>query len=227
MKPGISSYAYGWAVGAGRASDASINARSWGDQVAPHLALDENDLLNRAQQFGLHLVQFGELVPWHEFDAARLQQLKQRAACDGIGLKIGARGLTLDHVVTYARLARKVNAPILRFVIDAPDYPPAPDEVVDVLRATLPHLEGTTPGIENHDRFPARALRDIMEAVDSERVGVCLDTASSLGAGEGTHEVAEVLAPYTVNLHIKDFAIERLPCLMNHRFRTLRRQRNA
>jgi sugar phosphate isomerase/epimerase len=57
-------------------------------------------------------------------------------------------------------------------------------------------------------------LRDMMEAIGSERVGVCLDTANSLGAGEGIREVAQVLAPHTVNLHIKDYTIERLPYLM-------------
>jgi sugar phosphate isomerase/epimerase len=122
--------------------------------------------------------------------------------------------LTFDHVLTYAQLARELNAPILRFVIDAPDYHPAPAQVVAVLRAALPHLKGTTLGIENHDRFPARVLRDMIEDVGSERVGVCLDTANSLGAGEGLHEVVEALAPVTVNLHIKDFHIERLPYLM-------------
>ncbi|HEX8235890.1 MAG TPA: sugar phosphate isomerase/epimerase family protein [Abditibacteriaceae bacterium] len=214
MKLGISSYAYGWAVGAGRASDASINALGWGNQAAPQLALNEIGLLHRAQQFGLNLVQFGDHMPLHEFDDARLQQLKQHAARHDIELEIGARGLTFDHVVTYARLARELNAPLLRFVIDAPNYHPAPDEVPNILRSALPHLEGTTLGIENHDRFPARVLRDMIEAVGSEGVGVCLDTANSLGAGEGIGEVAEVLAPYTVNLHIKDFTIERLPYLM-------------
>jgi sugar phosphate isomerase/epimerase len=214
MKLGISSYAYGWAVGAGRAADASINALGWQSERTPQLALDENRLLDRAQQFGLRLVQFGDHMPLHEFDAARLQQLKERATHDGIELEIGARGLTPDHVVAYARLARELGAPIVRFVIDAPGYHPTPAAVVDVLRAALPHLEGTTLGLENHDRFPARVLRSMIEDVGSERIGVCLDTANSLGAGEGLAEVVDVLAPLTVNLHIKDFTIERLPYLM-------------
>jgi sugar phosphate isomerase/epimerase len=214
MKLGISSYAYGWAVGVGRASDASINALGWQGTSTPQLAVDENGLLDRAQQFGLRLVQFGDHMPLHEFDDTRLQHLKQRAMRDRIELEIGARGLTVEHVTTYARLARELSAPILRFVIDAPSYYPEPDEVVEVLRSALPHLESTTLGIENHDRFPARVLRDMIEAVDSERVGVCLDTANSLGAGEGIREVVEYLAPYTVNLHIKDFTIGRLPYLM-------------
>jgi hypothetical protein len=35
-----------------------------------------------------------------------------------------------------------------------------------------------------------------------------------MGAGEGLEQIVEILAPYTVNLHIKDFGIKRLPHLM-------------
>jgi sugar phosphate isomerase/epimerase len=153
-------------------------------------------------------------LPLIEFDAARIQRLAERAARDGIELEIGGQHLTRENLASFGELARRLRAPILRFVIDAPGYHPAPDEVVQIIRAALPYLEGITLGIENHDRFPARVLRDMIEAVGSESVGVCLDTANSLGAGEGIREVAEVLAPYTVNLHIKDFTVERLPYLM-------------
>ena len=42
-------------------------------------------------------------------------------------------------------------------------------------------------------------------------MGICLDTANSLGAGEGISEVVQLLAPYTVNLHVKDILIKRVP----------------
>jgi hypothetical protein len=35
-----------------------------------------------------------------------------------------------------------------------------------------------------------------------------------MGAGEGLEQIVEILAPYTVNLHIKDFGIRRLSHLM-------------
>ena len=38
--------------------------------------------------------------------------------------------------------------------------------------------------------------------------------ANSLGAGEGIDAVVASLAPFTVNLHIKDFRIERVPSMM-------------
>ena len=48
-----------------------------------------------------------------------------------------------------------------------------------------------------------------MDSIADERVGICLDCVNSLGAGEGLEWVSSVLIPYTVNLHIKDFTIQR------------------
>jgi len=39
-------------------------------------------------------------------------------------------------------------------------------------------------------------------------VGICLDTVNSIGTLETPERVVEMLAPLTVNLHIKDFVIE-------------------
>ena len=64
--------------------------------------------------------------------------------------------------------------------------------------------------IENHDRLSSAVLKQIIESTSAESVGICMDTANSLGAGEGIHEVMETLAPYTVNLHIKDIIIKRI-----------------
>jgi sugar phosphate isomerase/epimerase len=85
--------------------------------------------------------------------------------------------------------------------------------VIHLLQDFLPEFKKNNMvlGIENHDRFKAQELAAIMEGIGSDRVGICLDCVNSMGAGEGLEYVADVLAPYTVNLHIKDFAIHRLP----------------
>jgi sugar phosphate isomerase/epimerase len=54
----------------------------------------------------------------------------------------------------------------------------------------------------------------MIEQAGSERIGICLDTANSLGAGEGLETVLDQLGPLTVNLHVKDFAITRVPSAM-------------
>jgi len=200
MKLGISSYTYSWAVG--------VSGHK------PGQPLDENGLLDKAHEHGVTLLQIGDNLPLHKFDPARLDRLARRAAHEGILLEVGGRRLTLERATEYVAIARRVGAKLIRFVIDDTDYHPEPAGVTSVLREVAPLLRGFTLGVENHDRFPAATLRTMIEAVGSEHIGVCLDTANSLGAGEGIEAVAAVLAPITVNLHMKDYWIERVPHLM-------------
>ena len=200
MKLGLSSYTFPWAIGV--------------PGHEPARPMDEHGLLDKCLEHGVKLLQIGDNLPLHTFDEARLDRLAGRASREGVRIEVGARGLTLEHVARYAALARRLDAMLVRFVIDGPDYHPTPETVIGVLRAAEPLLDGLTLGIENHDRFPAAALRAIIDAHFSDRFGVCLDTANSLGAGEGIAGVAATLAPVTVNLHVKDFAIERVPHLM-------------
>jgi sugar phosphate isomerase/epimerase len=197
MKLGISSYTFGWAVG--------VRGHE------PATPLDEISLLQITSQFGVSLLQIGDNLPLETFDPSRLQNLAREAAKNGIELEVGARNLTIERLYLYCEIYRNVGASLLRFVIDDDDYHPTPEEVTHLLREAAPHLErcGITLGIENHDRFAARVLRDMIVSANSDFIGVCLDTANSLGAGEGLNEIVPLLAPYTVNLHAKDFTIAR------------------
>lgn len=52
-------------------------------------------------------------------------------------------------------------------------------------------------------------LAGMVEQVGSPCLGVCFDPVNSLGRGEGIREVADLLMPHTVNLHLKDFTVIR------------------
>jgi sugar phosphate isomerase/epimerase len=202
MLLGISTYTYGWAVGV--ACD------------RPKIQLDEQGLLDRANEFSVKVVQIGDNWPLHELPHKRLEMLQQRLNGENIKLEIGARGLTDARLQTYIDLADSLNSRLLRFVIDEPGYEPAINDVVALLSNIVPVLERTnvTLGLENHDRLLAREFAYIIERVGSRNVGICLDSVNSMGAGEGLAEVVKTLAPYTVNLHLKDFGIRRLPHFM-------------
>jgi len=206
MQLGISTFTYGWAVGTPKQGVAGNR---------PATPFDEQRLLDRANHLGVHLVQFGDNWPVHELANEQLTTLHNRAEREGIRLEVGARGLTEAHLHRYITLAQRLHSRLLRFVIDAPGYEPSVDEVIAILKAALPTLQraGVTLGLENHDRLLAAEFRAIVEGVASSQVGICLDTANSLGAGEGLAEVVRTLAPYTVNLHLKDVGIRRLPHL--------------
>ncbi len=104
----------------------------------------------------------------------------------------------------------------MRIVIDTADHYPDQEEVVRALRAVAPEFEraGVCIAVENHDRFSASVLADIVRRVESDHIGVCLDTVNSFGALEGPEVVLEILGPYVVNLHIKDFAVFRASHMM-------------
>lgn len=199
---GISTYTYGWAVG------------TPGNR--PENPLDEQRLLDRATAFGVRLVQIGDNLPLHELSTEQLAKFLQRVEKESIIIEIGARGLTELRLEQYVNMAQSLSSRLLRFVIDEPDYEPSVNDIVALLRNAVPVLEGSnlTLGLENHDRLLAREFADIMARVDSQNVGICLDSVNSMGAGEGLAEVVKTLAPHTVNLHLKDFGIRRLPHLM-------------
>src|SRR6185436_18154898 len=167
MKLGISSYTFGWAVGV--------------DGHRPARPLDENGLLDKCGELGVKLLQTGDNLPLHEFDETRLAAFGERAAREGVQLEVGARRLVPERVGEYARIARRLKARLLRFVIDDADFHPKPEDVTAILRECASLLDGLLLGIENHDRFTAATWRDIIERAGCDRMGVCLDTANSLG----------------------------------------------
>ena len=197
MRAGISSFAFGWAV----------------QQDPP---FDEQDLIAFAVRHGVRVVQLGDNLPAHRMEPARFEALLAACRKRGVELELGARGLTEAHLDTYLSLCRRAGARLLRFVADAPGCEPSAADLIALLRAAAPELAsaGVVLGLENHDRFSAATLRHILEEVGDRAVGLCLDTANSLGAGEGLVYVTDLLAPFTVNLHVKDVTIRRVPYQM-------------
>lgn len=198
MQLGISTYSFPWAIGvAGYEPSNPLTARG---------------LLEVAMQSHIHFVQFGDNYPLHHLSPQELTDLKNYADEWNIQIQVGTRGLTMANINTYLSIASFVNSDFLRIVIDDTDYHPLESEVILIIKTLLPQLKfhGVKLAIENHDRFASKTLKKIIEETDPECVGICLDTANSFGAGEGISEVVAYLAPYTFNLHLKDFIIDRV-----------------
>jgi 3-oxoisoapionate decarboxylase len=199
MRLGLSSYTYTWAVGV--------------PGQAPVRPLTAPDLVRRAAAASLGCVQVADNLPLDALADGERRELRTLSAEMAVAVEVGARGLTPDRLERYLDLAVFFRSPILRFVIDGPGHEPTIDEVVGVVAATLPRLReaGVRLAIENHDRLKAAEFREIVLRTDPEWVGICLDSVNSMGAGEGISEVVATLAPHTLNLHVKDFVVERVP----------------
>jgi 3-oxoisoapionate decarboxylase len=195
---GLSSYTYTWSIGVpGSMADKPLSAYG---------------LIDRASRFGLKLVQIADNLPLEELSDDELTNLYRYAAERNVAVEAGSRGLTSEHTVECLLTAEKLHSPILRMVIDRPGFEPDLDNVVSIISGLVPEFRSRKIrlAIENHDRFKAREFEQIIQAVDSEWVGICLDSVNSMGAGEGFDEVSRILVPYTFNLHIKDFTIRRV-----------------
>jgi sugar phosphate isomerase/epimerase len=63
--------------------------------------------------------------------------------------------------------------------------------------------------IENHEKYTTKELKYLIKSINSKYVGICLDAVNSFGALETPKQVIDELAPYVINLHLKDFDIIR------------------
>ena len=199
MQVGLGSYALAWAIGA--------------PGYPPDAPLDVFGFVQTAADLGFERVQIADNLPLHELTSDELDRLKSLTGRLELSVEVGTRGIADGNLERYLGLAAFFNSPVLRVVVDSDEHHPDPDEVVQIVREVLPQFEkaGVTLAVENHDRFTARDLRGIVRTLDNPFVGICLDTVNSFGALEGPQVVLETLGPFVVNLHIKDFTIERLP----------------
>jgi 3-oxoisoapionate decarboxylase len=195
---GIGTYACAWSIGVPGYPD-------------PPQPMDALGFIRHCADLGVGLVQIADNLPLHTLSAAELDAVQAETERLGLAIEVGTRGIATDHLRRYLQLALHLGSPILRVVVDTAHHHPDPPEVIDTLRGILPEFEaaGVVLAIENHDRFQARALAHIIESLGSDYVGVCLDTVNSFGSLEGPEVVVDVLGPYVVNLHIKDFRIQR------------------
>jgi sugar phosphate isomerase/epimerase len=205
MELGIGTYTFPWAIGV----TGYNGSGKWSIE----------DLIAFSSEHQVHHVQIADNLPLHEVDQKRITEYKAIADSFNIRIQVGTRKLEADHIRNYIRICQLLQSPFLRVVIDDREYEPSVEEVINIIRGVLAELKSAqiVLAIENHDRLRARELEKIIESTDSELIGICLDTANSFGAGEGFDHVFEVLAPHTVNLHIKDFRIRRLDHKMGFR----------
>lgn len=66
---------------------------------------------------------------------------------------------------------------------------------------------GCRLAIENHKDWRVPDLLAILQELDSEYVGVCLDTGNSISLLENPMQVVEAYAPYALTTHFKDMAV--------------------
>jgi sugar phosphate isomerase/epimerase len=192
---GIGSYAFRWHVGIG-------------DRV-PASPLRAAELLDRAVELEVGLVQFADNLPLHLLPPDELQALGDKARAHGIALELGMTGCDPALVNIYLELAQKLDVTLLRIAPTAQEASGTDEALANLFRKLVPAAAemGVTLAVENHFHLPSPRLVRMIEAVADPALGVCLDVANSIACREWPEETVRMLAPYAANLHLKDFRI--------------------
>jgi sugar phosphate isomerase/epimerase len=196
MRLGLGSYTWRWGIGIG--------------DRRPVRPLTPADLVVRTAALGVRLLQIADNLPLHMADEATLESLVAAAAQHDVTLELGASGFAPTHLVRYADLAVRLDAKLVRIAPDGADAAKSDAALIADLNAALPAFKaaGAVLAVENHFHIPSPRLVRLIEAVGDPALGVCLDVANSIACEERPVETIALLAPYAVNLHLKDYAIE-------------------
>lgn len=204
MKLGIGSYSFTWAMGVE------------GYDLPPQKLLTALGLIEKASDLGIGLVQICDNPALHLMDKLELEELQRASRKLGVSLEIGTRGISPEHLLKYLDIAKYLDAKIVRTIIQNPDGIPDIKQAAILLKKALPLFAeaGVAIAVENHERHTVAELAWLINSLQSPWIGICLDTVNSFGAIECPEKVIKELAPYTINLHIKDFKVNRVKSQM-------------
>lgn len=193
-KIGLSSYAFFWQLS---------------DKVSEPLSI--HDALRRTAELGVGLFQICDYAPLESMSDDELAAVRRTADSLGITLELGTKGIRPEHLLRFLHIARILGSDLLRTMFNVPGHAPGTDEATAIFTETLPAFEaaGVRIAVETYEQVPTARILDVIRRVDSPYLGICSDPANTVAALEMPREVINAVAPYVLNMHIKDFAFSR------------------
>lgn len=199
---GVCSFAYRWSIGR--------------PYYRPENPLGLIDFIGKMADYGVKAVQICNNVDLHEYDQKQLEEVKTALQERGLVVETGSRGTTVEHFKKHIDVASFLGARVLRVVYDI-DRDKGPEDVARQLDAAvacfkevMPHARkhGVAVALENGYTISIYEVRDVIQRVDDDLFGACLDTLNSVSMVEKAEAVFDVLLPYAKQVHFKDFVIE-------------------
>ncbi len=194
MSIGLGTYAFFW---------------QWHPSAAEPLDLEA--MLERTAASGVDRFQICDYPEIESWDDVRLDAVRRTAEDLGIQLELGTRGISGPHLDRYLHLAQRLDVTLVRSMLNAGDHRPSRDEAIRLLERALPGYEsaGVVLALETYEQVPVTTLVDVVEAVASPALGICLDPANCVAALELPMETVRRTAAHVKNLHVKDFHFTR------------------
>lgn len=165
----------------------------------------------RAQ--GVDLFQICDYAPLEQMSARELQDAARAARELGLTIELGTKGIVLEHLSRFLKLAEIFDAHLVRSMLYGPDSRPTLAEAETWLRHSMRSYDaaGVTLALETYEQLATPDLVGVIERVGSNRLGICLDPANVVARLESPLICIEETAAFTKNVHVKDFAFARQP----------------
>jgi sugar phosphate isomerase/epimerase len=195
MRLGLGSYAFRWSIGT--------------PAFRPDSPATLADVLDETAKLGCSLLQIADSVELEAMSISEMREFRAHAEDLGVRLQTGTSGLTNERMLRYLAITGFLGGSLVRLVLDSDDARPGRVGAETILRSLAGRFEdeGVVIAIENHFLIPSPELVEIIENVASPALGVCLDTANSVMIGEWPRATIELLSPFALCMHLKDYAV--------------------
>ncbi len=191
---GLSSYAFFWQLS---------------DRVSAPISIHQ--ALERTADLGVDLFQICDYAPLETMNDRELAALRDTAQRLGISLEVGTKGIEPEHLRHFLHIATVLGAPLLRTMFNSPGHAPTDEEAITIFTEVLPEFEAADVkiAVETYEQVPTSRILAVVTAVDSPYLGICSDPANTVASLEMPQQVIDAIAPYVLNMHVKDFGFTR------------------
>ena len=220
MRLGIGSHAFRWAAGWGEVvSPEKRTSSAEGPDFVPRRRMGIARFVEESLDIpGVQGIQVCDnLVPERLTEPGEDRRKVEAALAQGFFVELGAGSTGPEYLVSLLELSKQFGADVLRVlaVVHRDERgKPVGEELAQAerdLKEVLPTARrlGVRLAIENHWELPGEELLELVRRIDDDHLGICLDTANPICGGEDPVRTVELLAPFAINVHLKDYRITR------------------
>ncbi len=188
-------------------------------EYRPARPLALRGLLAKAEELGLEGVHIANPRLLESTEPTYVAELRREAQQRNLYLELGAQGTDATRLREAIQVAIALGCSIVRTFVGADRqsgwaaWRQQLDRAVEGLKQVVPFAKdgGVRVAVENHGDLTSPELVTLLDKVDSEWVGACLDTGKPLLVVEDPLVAAQNLAPYLITACLTDYRLVPTP----------------
>jgi sugar phosphate isomerase/epimerase len=205
VRIGLSSYAYRWSIGA--------------KGFKPKKPLSIPQFMEMAVSDGAEGVQICDHMNLENPSKELIGEIRRIAEKHQLFVETGISQTAPDYVRSMLDISAQFGARVMRMIPQVDRRLPS-DDVRDQIEAAASDIIACLPyanernivmALENHAQLTSAELLNLLKLINDPHVGACIDTMNSIVMLEKPMETVQLLAPYALSVHLKDFIIESNP----------------